>query len=67
MGRRCHGPARQGREEPTFIAITPDGETAYVSNAGSGTVTPVSTATSTAGPPIPVGTNPGPIAIAVTP
>ena len=33
-------------------AITPDGKTAYVTNAGSGTVTPIRTATSTALKPI---------------
>ena len=30
------------------IAITPDGKTAYVANSGSGTVTPIRTATNTA-------------------
>ena len=45
--------------------ITPDGKTAYVANAGSGTVTPIATATGTAGPPITVGSYPG--AIAITP
>ena len=39
--------------------------TAYVVNGGSGTVTPIATATNTAGPPIPVGSGPG--AIAITP
>ena len=39
--------------------------TAYVVNTGSGTVTPISTATNTAGPPIPVGA--GPKDIAITP
>lgn len=38
---------------------------AYVVNPGSGTVTPIRTATGTAGPPIRVGS--GPVAIAVTP
>ncbi len=37
--------------------------TAYVVNGGSGTVTPIATATNTAGPPIPVGSDPGVIAI----
>ena len=40
------------------IAITPDGKTAYVANTGSGTVTPIATATNTAGPPITVGSEP---------
>ena len=56
-------PAHQGRAAPASIAITPDGKTAYVSNAGSGTVTPISTATNTPGTPIPVGAEPGPIVI----
>ena len=47
------------------IAITPDGKTAYVANDGSGTVTPIATATNTAGPPITVGSDP--YAIAITP
>jgi YVTN family beta-propeller protein len=42
-----------------------DAVTAYVTNSGSGTVTPIGTATNTAGPPITVGTGPG--AIAITP
>jgi YVTN family beta-propeller protein len=45
--------------------ISPNGETAYVANMGSGTVTPIDTATNTAGSPITVGTEP--IAIAFTP
>ncbi len=43
---------------PHLIAFTPDGETAYVvantCGAGSYTVTPIATATSHAGQPIPV-------------
>jgi YVTN family beta-propeller protein len=39
--------------------------TAYVVNASSGTVTPISTATNTAEPPIPVGS--APFSIAITP
>ena len=34
--------------------------TAYVANCGSGTVTPIATATNTAGPPITVGSGPLP-------
>ena len=37
------------------IAVTPDGQTAYVVNGTSGTVVPVSTATNQAGNPIKVG------------
>jgi YVTN family beta-propeller protein len=47
------------------IAITPNGTTAYVANTDDGTVTPIRTATNTAGPPIPVGS--GPFDIAITP
>jgi len=50
---------------PCAIAITPDGKTAYVANSGSGTVTPIRTATNTALKPIKVGLVP--IAIAITP
>ncbi len=39
--------------------------TAYVANGGSDTVTPIATATNTAGPPITVGSEP--LAIAITP
>ena len=42
-----------------MIAITPDGKTAYVvdevDHSGWGTVTPITTATNTAGKPINVG------------
>ena len=48
---------------PYAIAITPDGKTAYVAN--SGTVTPITTATDTAGTPITAGSDP--YAIAITP
>jgi YVTN family beta-propeller protein len=60
--RRCFPPVVAG--EPYAIAITPDGKTAYVLNIGSGTVTPIRTATGTAGTPITVGTEP--MAIAIT-
>jgi sugar lactone lactonase YvrE len=54
--------------EPDAIAITPDGATAYVVSSNSGTgrghVTPINTATNTAGPPIMAGT--GSDAIAIT-
>ena len=52
-------------DEPSAIAITPDGKTAYVSNTVSGTVTPIRTATNTALKPIKAGR--GPLAIAITP
>ena len=46
--------------------ITPDGQTAFVVVWGEpGTVTPIATATNTAGTPIEVGD--GPYAIAITP
>src|SRR6516162_2675815 len=41
------------------------GATAYVTNPGSGTVTPIRTATNTALPPVKTG--PGPVRIAITP
>jgi YVTN family beta-propeller protein len=39
------------------------GKTAFVTNAGRNTVTPIDVATKTAGTPIPVGTGPGGVAI----
>jgi YVTN family beta-propeller protein len=55
---------------PSAIAITPDGQTAYVANDGTGqspgrTVTPIDTATGTALKAIQVGLRP--VAIAITP
>ncbi len=53
---------------PAAIAITPDGKTAYVVNFGSDNVTPINTATDTAGASgtwIAVGSEPD--AIAITP
>ena len=50
---------------PFAIAITPNGQTAYVTNFGGGTVTPITIASNTPGTPIAVGTNPR--GIAVTP
>jgi YVTN family beta-propeller protein len=46
-----------------FIAITPDGRTAYATDFNAGTVTPIRTATNTALPPITVGRYPSEIAI----
>ena len=52
--------------EPTGIAITPDGQDAYVADAGSHAVSVIDTATgTTVGAPIPVGTDP--VAVAITP
>jgi YVTN family beta-propeller protein len=42
-----------------------DGKTAYVANVFSGTVTPIDTATNTAGTPIKVGYEP--VVVAITP
>jgi DNA-binding beta-propeller fold protein YncE len=46
----------------------PNGKTAYVADYTytRGTVTPITTATNTAGPPIPAGSNPWTIAITPT-
>lgn len=49
--------------EPTSIAITPDEKTAYVTNQGDNTVTPIDLATNTPGTPIPVGKAPTRISI----
>ena len=54
-----HGPGAIGG------ASLGHGATAYVTNPGSGTVTPIRTATNTALPPVKTG--PGPVAIAITP
>jgi YVTN family beta-propeller protein len=48
-----------------MIVITPDGKTAYSVSTDSGTVTPIDTATNTAGPPIKLGGYP--YAIVITP
>lgn len=52
-------------QSPYGIAITPDGKTAYVSNSGSATVTPIDLVLGKPGIPIPVGQRPQ--GIAVTP
>jgi YVTN family beta-propeller protein len=49
---------------PFGIALTPNGRTAYVTNQGSDTVTPIDVATMTAAAAIPVGRLPGAIAVA---
>ncbi len=51
--------------DPDAIAITPDGKTIYVANAGSGTVTPITTRNKSARQAITVGSDPD--AIAITP
>jgi YVTN family beta-propeller protein len=52
--------------EPTGIAITPNGQDAYVADAGSHAVSVIDTATgTTVGAPISVGTEP--VAVAITP
>jgi YVTN family beta-propeller protein len=51
---RTGTPIRVG-SRPATIAITPDGKTAYVTNGGSDTVTPIDTRTQTARAAIRVG------------
>jgi YVTN family beta-propeller protein len=58
------GPEILVGEEPEAIAITPNGQTAYVVNAASASVTPIELATNKPGPEIKVGNNPKGIAIA---
>ena len=58
-------PAIMVGHQPSAIAITPNGQTAYVSNTADNTITPISVATNTAHRPITVGQQP--TAIAVTP
>jgi YVTN family beta-propeller protein len=50
---------------PDWIVIAKDGKTAYVTNNGDGTVTPINLATATPGQPIRVGNQP--LRIAITP
>jgi YVTN family beta-propeller protein len=52
---------------PATMAITPNGKALYVGDWDSGTVTPIRTATDTAGKPIDTGANPFGVAMAVTP
>jgi YVTN family beta-propeller protein len=51
--------------DSSFIAMTPDGKTAYVTNSINNTVTPISIATNLPGPLITVGNNA--LGIAITP
>ncbi|MDV6278715.1 YncE family protein, partial [Rhodococcus erythropolis] len=48
---------------PEGVAITPDGNHAYVTNAGDGTVSVISTATNTVTAAVPVGSTPRGVAI----
>jgi YVTN family beta-propeller protein len=52
---------------PASMLITPNGKTLYVGDWDSGTVTPICTATNTAGRPIKTGANPFAVTMAVTP
>lgn len=52
-------------KNPTAIAVTPDGTTAYLANSGGNTVTPVTLSSDTAAPAITVGPKP-PTDLAVT-
>jgi DNA-binding beta-propeller fold protein YncE len=67
FGSDCHSVMEGGYSFTTFdyIAITPDGKTAYV--ACGSAIVPISTATNTAGKPIHVPANTIPGAIAITP
>jgi hyaluronoglucosaminidase len=56
-------PIRVGGD-PTAIAATQDGKTAYVVSFTAGTVTPITTATGTPGKPIKVGKEPFALVIA---
>jgi YVTN family beta-propeller protein len=51
---------------PYRVAVTPDGTTAYVTNSGDNTVTPIAVTTNIPGTPIPVGNSPAGIAITRT-
>jgi len=53
-------------KNPTNIAVTPDGATAYLANSGANTVTPVTLSNNSAGSQITVGSKP-PTGIAITP
>ena len=52
---------------PDAIAITPDGERAYVTNYTSNSVTPIDLVTGRVLPSIPLGSTAGPAGIAITP
>jgi len=59
------GSAVPAGKNPEAAGVTGDESLVYVANNGSGTVTPINTATNAAGIPIAVGLNP--IGVAVTP
>ena len=61
--QRRAGAAIPVGDDPQAIAITPDGKTAYVANAGGDTRHAIATATNAAGTAIPVGDNPQGIAV----
>ena len=65
MQRRTRRVSPTSVNDPSAIAITPDGKTALVANWTEGTVTPVTLSTMTAGTPVTVGNQPA--AIAITP
>lgn len=50
--------------DPVAIALAPDGQTAYVSNSGSGDITPIDLADGQAEPPIPVAPSVGDLVVA---
>jgi YVTN family beta-propeller protein len=52
---------------PASMLITPNGKTLYVGDDISGTVSPICTATNTAGRPIKTGANPFSVTMAITP
>jgi YVTN family beta-propeller protein len=54
-------------QDPSGIAVTPNGQAAFVADAGAGTVTPIDLATGTAEAPIQVASNGGIGAVAITP
>jgi YVTN family beta-propeller protein len=69
LGSAAAGPQAPAQAGPVAASITSPGPaspvTAFVVNEQSNTVTPIATATNTAGPPITVGKTP--VAIAITP
>jgi YVTN family beta-propeller protein len=58
QGSPVNYPSTQPQCQPYGVALSADGATAYVSNWGEESVTPINTATRTAGPKIAVGTHP---------
>src|ERR1035437_1702430 len=66
-GRSAHpgGPPTGGGDDlrSDAVAVTPDGSLALVANFGDNTITPVSLPSMKAGPPIPVGHQPGAVTI----